>query len=126
MRKKKAFVLFCMVFLIGIIPCSRVYATENELEETHLSLQSNTTFNVYYKHETKVYDGNGKDWWIHIKPDITPNKITVRMYDYKNNKKWDETYTINGTKHMFVGSNIKKVTLSGNPGGVVYVTNSEH
>ena len=64
---------------------------------------------------------------LHITPWTTPNRFTIRMVDYQGNTVWRQSFdTTGGTTHWFVGANVKRVYLTGIPGGVVDVTDTEH
>ena len=76
--------------------------------------------------ETLIYTGKGRDRWLHISPWLTPNNFVIRMVDYQGIQVWWQYFTTVGTTHWFVGSNVKYVYLSGIPGGVVDVTDTEH
>ena len=81
---------------------------------------------IYSDIETLIYVGKGSDCWLHIAPWLAPNRFTIRMVDYQGRTVWRQTFTTTGITHWFVGSNVKYVYLTGIPGGVVDVTDTEH
>ncbi len=97
------------------------------INSTSRVLSSSTNKCISSYMETLIYSGKGSDRWLHITPWTTPNRFTIRMVDYQGNTVWRQSFdTTGGTTHWFVGANVKRVYLTGIPGGVVDVTDTEH